>query len=291
MQKLTYTNILGESLVFYRDPPFIFRSIKGTGHAGLVVSTLQGVYQSGDSTVSLRRQHREVDLTFSIAATNLEALYTHRRQLCGVLAAWKAFDGSRRARIIYENDSGRWWTWAIPEVGPNFESRIASYHLDIPITFRCESPYWYDMAKSNVVLAYSGAGFSLPFTFPISFGSRDFSRTAENVGHVPAPVEVVIEGQGETPLLINADTGAQLRLTSALPAGHTLTINTDPAQLAATVRDDGGSDESAFGLLAIDSPLTVFTLRPGLNKLVYEPGGGAALSRITVSWYAQYEGV
>jgi hypothetical protein len=47
MQKFTYTNILGESLVFYRDPPFIFKSIKGTGPSGLVVSTLQGVYRAG----------------------------------------------------------------------------------------------------------------------------------------------------------------------------------------------------------------------------------------------------
>ena len=291
MQKLTYINILGESLVFFRDGPYIFRSIRGTGPSGLVITTLQGVYQGGDTTVGIRRQHREVDFVFHIEGQTREEMYTLRRQLCGLLSAGKAFDGINRARIMYENDSGRWWTWAIPETGPDFDNRIRNFLTDIPITFRCESPYWYSPTQSNVLLAYSGEGFSLPFDFPIAFGSQNFSREVRNEGQVAAPVEIIIEGQGETPALINHDTGAKMQLISPLPAGSTLAINTDPAMLTATVTDSEGNTQSAFGLLSVESPLTAFTLRPGLNRLEYLPGGTAALSRITVRWYELYEGV
>jgi hypothetical protein len=218
-------------------------------------------------------------------------MYTLRRQLCGVLASWKAFDGMNRAKIIYENDSGRWWTWAIPEAGLEFENRLANYQTDIPLTFRCESPYWYSLTKSSITLAYSGEGFTLPFDFSISFGSQDFSKVVQNLGQTHAPVEIIIEGHGETPSLLNADTGARMKITSPLATGYVLAINTDPAQLSATVQDNEGNVASAFGLLDVQSPLTAFTLRPGANRLLYEPGGTAALSRITVRWYAQYEGV
>ena len=50
-------------------------------------------------------------------------------------------------------------------------------------------------------------------------------------------------------------------------------------------------EPGAFGKLSLFTPLADFTLRPGLNELIYEAGGVSAQSEITVAWRAAYEGV
>ena len=299
MQRVVYENILSESVAFENKDPYVFRSVSGTGSTDIIVSSINGASQDGETTYGLRKERREVDVIFHIEGKDenghesREAMYTKRRELCGVLAQRKAFnqDTKQRARLFYENDSGRWWTWAVPETGPAFERRIRNFNFDIPLTFRCESPWWYSLTPERTVLAMSGEGFTLPFEFPIVFGSRDFAKTVSNIGHAPAPVEITVEGQGETPSLINHSTGARIRLIAPLPAGYTLYINTDPSRLAVAMTTPEGVTSNAWGLLDPSGPLTAFTLRPGLNDIEYEPGGAAALSRITIQWYALYEGV
>jgi hypothetical protein len=147
------------------------------------------------------------------------------------------------------------------------------------------------MAEDEVAFSYGGDGFSLPFSFPISFGTRDYSREAVNTGHVDAPAQIWIECKGEIPRLVNRSTGKSLALSSAVPEGYTLYINTDPARLEATLTDPNGAVTGAFGRLSLDTPMADFVLRPGLNTLVYEAGGAGAQSGIRVRWRAAYEGV
>ncbi len=293
MQRLTYTNILGESVTFEGAPPFVFESIRGTGPTENLVTTIEGYNQDGDNTYSLRKRHRIIDLTFHIDGASRADMYAQRQKLSGVISKTKAFsqDTGARARLVYENDYGQWWTWAVPESGVSFDKRVRNFNYSVPVSFRCESPYWSAMAPGQTVLAYSGVGFTLPFQFPIQFGSREFAKTVENLGQVNTPVEITIEGDGETPAIVNHSTGAKILLTVPLPTGYSLYINTDPAWLAVTVTDPDGVQSNAFGYLDPATALTAFTLRPGQNDIEYLPGSTAAGSRITIRWYALYEGV
>lgn len=127
MQKVTYINILGEAIEFSRLPPFVFHSIKGTGAVETSFITSRGVNQHGDTTQGVLKEPRYLELRFHIDGADRQDMYRRRVQAMGVLAIARAFDGCQRGKLIYENDYGRWWIWAIPEVGPAFERRIKNF--------------------------------------------------------------------------------------------------------------------------------------------------------------------
>lgn len=293
MQKLTYTNILGESVVFTNAPPYVFERIRGTGSTENSITAIEGYAQDGDTLYGMRKARRRLDISFHIEGKGRADMYDKRLHLCGILAKDKAFnsDTGNRARIVYQNDGGEWWTYAVPESGLSFESRMKDFNISVPLTLRCESPFWFSMAQKQMVLAMSDAGFDLPFSFPVAFGSREFRKTLENTGQVAAPVEITILAQGETPAIINHSTGAGIRLTRPLPSGYVLYINTDPARVAVNVTSPDGETVNAFGYLDPQTALTSFALRPGLNDVEYRPDTSAGASRITIKWYELFEGV
>jgi hypothetical protein len=294
MQRVTYINIRGESVVFAGEPPFILYSIRGTGPVETTFLTSRGVYQHGDTTQGFRKEPRYVELKIHIDGLDKAGMYQRRVQLSGILSTLKGFDPitKRRGRLIYENDFGRWWIWAIPESGPVFENKIAHFATDIPVTFKCDDPFWRTMGQSTVLMAYSGGGFHFPIKFPVSFGTRKFAVTAVNAGHVDAPVHVDIYGSGEMPQLVNHTTGQILQLSRLLAENEVLSIDTDPSSLTVTVTNtETGEVESAWGYLTADSELSAFSLRPGDNALEYVPSTGGARSRVEVAWYGRLEGV
>ena len=63
--------------------------------------------------LSLRREAREITAVIQILGTTRQGLYESREALCRVLSPDLAADGESRARLVYENDHGAWWTWAV----------------------------------------------------------------------------------------------------------------------------------------------------------------------------------
>ncbi len=291
MQQLTYINLRGESADFGAIRPLVFCSVKGLGTPDTDVKTIQGAYQQGDAVAGLTRRARTVELTLHLLADDRAALYQARRSLCGWLSPDKASDGESRARLIYRNDAGAYWTWAVPEGGLDWGARLQNGHASLRLSFRCESPFWYGMARNTARFTYSGSGFKLPFKFPFTLGNRSFAQTLVNAGHGAAPVEISIWGKGETPVLLNQSTGRRIALASPLPVGDVLTLRTDPARLRAAVTHPDGTTENAFGYLDPGTSLSAFTLRPGENRIVYRPGGEQTQSVVHINWYDCYEGV
>lgn len=290
MQKLTYINLNNEQIVF-RHAPYVLSKISGLELPDLKIETLNGVYQQGDTVAGYRREKRVVTATFSIYETSRAAMYARRMELMRILSPDKAVQGEERSILIYENDYVRYMTWAVPDGGLEAKSRTLDTQPNLKVSFRCESPFWYDVNPSSVVFAYSGEGFSLPFTLPVDFGRRDFSKEANNAGHVSAPVEITIACKGEVPRICNQTTGKRIALSAVIPSGNTLVLNTDPAHLDAKILDTDGNETGAFGKLSLETPLAEFVLQPGVNELVYEAGGSEALSEITVTWRNAFEGV
>jgi hypothetical protein len=291
MQRLTYINLDDEQVVFHHAP-FVLSKVGGLGIPDLKVETLRGVYQHGDTIAGLLREKRVVTVTFSVLAESRRLLYDYRMLLIDILSPDKAAQGSDRARLIYENDQGKYMTYAVPDGGLDANGRFLNAQPNIKLDFRCESPYWYDDYLSELKFAYSaGTGFALPFSFPVSFGLRDYTKSVTNRGQVNAPVQITIACKGEAPSLYNSTTGKRLALAIPVPEGQTLILNTDPARLDAHMIDILGREVSAFGRLSLVTPLADFYLAPGVNGLVYEPGGANAQSELTVAWRNAYEGV
>jgi hypothetical protein len=290
MQKLTYINGNNERLVF-GGAPFVLSKISGLGLPELEIVSIRGAYQQGDTVVGCRRQRRMLTLTMHIMAASRAALYAHRMELLNVLSPDKAVRDAQRAVLIYENDHGRYMTYAIPDGGLDAQGRTLDTQPNLKLNFRCESPYWYAVNPTSVMFQDAGEGFFLPFSLPVAFGRRDYCKEANNTGQVSVPVEIAIVCKGEIPRLCNRTTGKEIAMSAAVPAGYTLLLNTDPARLDARIRDAQGNETGAFGKLSLETPLVDFMLCPGLNELVYEAGGAQARSGITVTWRPAYEGV
>lgn len=289
MQKLIYENILGQQAVFCHAP-YVLCSLKGMGLADVDIASAYGAYQQGESILRLRREKRTVQLTLHVLAGSRAEMYALRSQLCGVLSPALAFDGIRRAKLIYENDHGSWWTWAVPENGLDWGKRVANAQPSVALTFVCESPFWYGAANTvNFMGAYGG--FQLPMTMPFTLGRSDGEFTAHNQGHSDAPARLWLTGCGETPQLTNLRTGAALKLIAPLPEGDVLAVCTDPAQLKVTVIHADGTEENGFGLLDPQTSLTGFVLKPGINRIRYQSAEGTAKTRVLLEWDNCYEGV
>lgn len=289
MQKLTYQNIRGHSVTFMHEP-YILCKLSGMGFPDLDLTTSTGAYQQGESILAIKREPRNVKLTLHLKANTRSEMYRLRMDLSGVLTPSLAFDGVNQGRIIYENDYGRWWTWAIPEKGLDWGKRIQNIHPEVTLNFSCESPYWFGEKNSAVFRATQG-GFKLPFQFPIVLGSSVFEILAVNSGHAEATPTVIFMGSGDTPLLENLSTGAKLALVKPLPNDEVLTICTDPASLSAMIRHADGTEENAFELLDPETSLAAFTLRAGENKLKYTSDTDSRQTEIRIEWFDCYEGV
>lgn len=291
MQKLTYINLLNESVVFQGTAPFIFSAITGTGPVDVELKELKGAYQHGATLTSWRRDKREITVTLHIQGENPAAMYRHRQRLSGILSLERAMSGESRGRLLYENNHGRWWTWAVPSGDISWGKRIGSFTVNTKLRFVCESPWWFSMASDEISFRYGESAFELPFSLPIRLGRRGFVAEAHNTGQTDAPVEIWVYGAGETPGLTNRATGAALRLTAPLPVDSVLYLNTDPNALTATITDGEGSTVNAFGLVDVAHPLSRFSLRSGINQIVYEPGGDSTRTVVVVRWRGRYEGV
>ena len=250
--------------------PWVLGRVKGVGMSDVKVVAAEGAYQQGESITGLRREGRTVKVTLHLLAGSRQEMYRLRAELLGVLSPDKAFDGTRRARLIYENDFGRRWTWAVPESGLDWGERKQNAQPSLNLNFRCESPYWYGMTRQEAVFKAKKAGFTLPMKMPLGLGSKSFVCQVDSAGNAEAPAEIEITGAGEMP---------------------TLLLDTDPARLKVRIRHGDGSEENGFGYLSPESSVAEFGLRPGENLLHYVPQGDGSRSVIRVRWYDCWEGV
>lgn len=291
MQFLTYINLRGERLVFGLGAPYLLRSVRGMGTCDNVMTFTEDGTRDGKRLLSLRREEREITATLQIMGATRQDLYEKREALCRLLSPDLAMDGESRARLIYENNHGTWWTWAVPLGGLDWGARVQDVHTGVNVRFQCESPFLYGSEPREAVFRQTSGGFRLPGKLPVRLGSQVFQMRVVNEGSAFAPCVVTVEGSGETPAMENRSTGALLRMVAPLATGERLTINTDPAALSATLTHADGSGENAFGYLDPTSALSDFGLRPGENELVYLPAGDRSRSVIRVSWHDTFEGV
>lgn len=289
MQKLIYENIIGQQAVFLHAP-YVLCSLRGMGLNNVRVTASAGAYQQGESVLNLQREKRTVQATLHLMAQSRQEMYRLRSELCGILSPALAFDGERRARLIYQNDYGTWWTWAVPQNGLNWGKRILDMQPSVTVDFVCESPYWFGQTSAAVLTGTLG-GLVLPVTLPFSLGKRSTEISLLNQGQTEAPVTIRMTGSGETPVLTNLRSGASLSLVQPLPEGDMLTLCTEPGSLRATVTHGDGSTENGFGLLDPTSSLLAFQLLPGMNTLHYRSREETARTLVRVEWNDCYEGV
>ncbi len=292
MQIVTYENLLGESVVFGAAPPYVLAHVEGTESADVDRKTMKGALQHGETTESVLRQDRALELTINLITLSRVEMYHTRAQLCSALGAESAFDPQtgQRARIVYRNDFGQWWTWAVPRGAPKFQKRIQDIHPSMKITFDCDSPFWFSMKENHGGFSVGDVPFRMPLRFPLRFAAREAEVRLQNSGHVRTPVRIIAKGEGEKPSIVNQTTGKRISFIAPLPEGTEMEINTDPSDLFVRLRHNG-TESNAFGYLEVSTPLTEFYLAPGPNLVAYESGSASQKTAVDIYWRDRFEGV
>ena len=105
MQKLIYTNSLGESVELSNRPPFLLSSIDGLGDVDADTQRQKSPYQDGSTYVDTLLQERFISLQVSIIGKSREDVSALREQLARVfnpkLAGLITYDNGRVRRQIY----------------------------------------------------------------------------------------------------------------------------------------------------------------------------------------------
>ena len=295
MQRIRYVNLLGETVDFGGERPLILAHVDGLGTTEAQISIVRGAQQSGAFITRAQRGERNVRVQFALMPKEdtREAMYNERIKLSSKLSLSRCIDAQgNMGRLIYDNDAGSWWTYAMPEGdGVTFGTRMRNLLPGGDVTFKSGSAYWRANTQSETVLEIGRGGFKLPFSFPIKFGTAEFRKNVRNEGGAAAPVEITIHGSGETPTIANATTGAQIKIDQPVASGEMLIINTDPEHLACTHVLADGTREDAWGYLDPRSAVADFTLEPGDNVVEYVPDQVSEASRVVIRWHALYEGV
>lgn len=297
MQRLTYINKLGETLIFGGEGAHILAHIEGTGSPERKLAEVEAVAFAGSFISGARYQARELVAKVNLRGMSRADLYALRAKLCSVLSLEKAFtiksayEKELSSRLIYENNHGKWQIAGLVSDEVDFLDRVQDWQKDIKIRFKCPDPYWKALGEESISIEFNGKAFNLPFQFPIRFGRRNFEALAVNAGSIACPAKIEVHGQGEKPIIYNARTGKRIKFKNAVPTGHILKIDTNPRNLSAIIINTEGEQASAFGFLDPQYPIAEWNLAVGENKIIYEHGADAALSKIVVKWRTMLEGV
>lgn len=282
MRRLTFTNSVGESIVFYRSPYFI-SSLTGIGEVETDVQGQRSPYQDGDTYTDTILRPRYPTLEGAINATNLIDIKAQRKQLLRVCNPKLGI-----GKLTLEMDGDLKEIPAVLDSVPTLPERGESPYQRFMIVWKCPDPYWRDPVEvSRTLMAFAGT-FSFPLRFPLRFGMRGDSEVLTNEGDITTPVVITFQGPVEAPQLFNETTGEFIRVNINLRGGDILRIDTDDHAKRVEIYR-GNTVIPAFGFL--DRRSDLWKLRPGENVIRYSADRGRREGVVALSWYNKYVGV
>lgn len=267
MQRITYTNSHGESIVLSHRSPFLLSKIDGLGDVEANVQMQKSPYQDGSTHVDTLLEPRFISMQVSIVGRSREDVSAYREQLARV------FNPKLSGVILYENGRVSREIKAVPEHVPKYPSddRGLTYQIAL-VNLVCPNPYWQDINPTVTKLQDFVGNFFFPISFPASFSIRGDEKNLFNEGHAPTPIKVTFRGEAVNPMITKVSTGEFIRIKRTIPAEHSLVITTGFNEKAVRIIDPYGVELNAMGYIDLDS--TFFSLDVGENNLKFITSGG-----------------
>lgn len=267
MQKITYTNSRGDSIVLSHRAPFLLSKIDGLGDVEANVQMQKSPFQDGSTHVDTLLEPRYLSLQVSIVGKGREDVSAKREQLARV------FNPKLSGTIVYENGRVSREIKAVPEHVPKYPSddRGLTYQISL-VNLVCPNPYWQDIDPTTTKMEDFVSNFHFPFSFPVVFSIRGDKRAFENVGDAPAPVRITFRGNSVNPRITNLTTGEFVQVNRTIPEGFSLVITTGFNDKAVRISGPDGTSTSAMGYIDLNS--SFFCLQVGENNLSFTTDGG-----------------
>ncbi|MFU1797460.1 distal tail protein Dit [Paenibacillus azoreducens] len=277
MQKVTYVNPRGESVVFGNSGVFILQKIEGTGNVPSEIKSTKSPYQDGSTFVDLQLSDRPIPIEGFINAKSQQELYERRRELTRILNN-KLGPG----KLIYTNSSRSYVIDAIAEEGPVFGERYVFANL-FTVNFIANDPYWRDESQIVKGLKFEDGGLTFPLRLATKFASASYRGNFYNSGDVDTPVEIWYTGPATNPVVENETTAEYIKVNYELKEGDTLIINTAFGNKRVEVINKDGTRSNVFHWIDLGS--TFFQLVPGQNVLKYGSDKDSDQQAATVTIY------
>lgn len=288
MQKIIYVPPNGndetDRVVLALEEPYLLSEIKGLGGAEntIISSDIAGV--QGSVYHGFRKSPRVIDCTVYVCGKSRADMYRERLRLIGLLKPSR-----QPGTAYYSNDYISVKIPAVVSLPPDFVKRIKNYN-QAALQLWCPDPDWLSLETKTVsIAAMENIGFTLPFSFPISFSHINNQVTVNNEGTASAPVIITITGPGENPAVINLTNGQKIALNrKTLASDEQLMINTEKGKKSVRLLKNGIITD-AFQY--IDPVSKFWELEPGKNEIRYSSDDNAEATRITITFTERYEGV
>ena len=286
MQKVTFTNAVGETIELYRRP-FFLSKVEGLGDVDANIHSINSPGLDGVVDVEVVMEPRYIPMEVDI----IDDHKVNQRILS------KVFNPKLGCgKLIYENGYVKVGISAIPEHAPKIPDTRPIVTKKATIDMMCPSPYWEDLEYTVVNQDSTPTdGTSFPLTLPTSFPTTDYDYlVVENNGDVETPVILEITGPADNVIINNETTGESINVISQIRESYKLVINTDPRNRKVDYMFAGAVNKAdAYDMLNIDSDF--FQLAVGVNKITVYTGSGAdqglALDRLNIKYKQLYIGV
>lgn len=252
IEKLTYTNECGESVVFSHASIFHTNKVSGLSDVRNAIYSINSMGQDGDTYLGNRIESREIEIVGSIKERNKDQMREYRRKLNRVLNPQYA------ATLTYEYGEFKRVIDCKVDNAPVF-SRKAIFQ-DFTVQLLCLNPFWRKESKSRDDIATWIGGLEFPVEIPaegwqIGFRQPSLIVNVYNDGDVQAGIRVEFRAIGvvKKPSLLNVDTGEFIKLNIDLVAGDVLSVSTGYGEKEVTLKRGGGVTSDAFRYLDVDS--------------------------------------
>lgn len=284
MQKVTFVNARGESIVFGSSGTYILSTIEGTGGAPADIKSTKSPYQDGSSFVGVQLSDRQIHITGAILNGSREEMYARRRELVRILNPKLGL-----GRLVYSNDARNYAIDAISDESPIFNERHVNHQL-FRLSFIAHDPYWQDEAQTVKGLRFESRGLTFPLQTPTPFAFSAYRGVFTNSGDIDTPVEIHYRGPATNPIVVSETTGESIQVNYTLAENDTLIIHTAFGNKRVEVLQPDGSRKNVFHWIDLGS--TFFQLVQGKNILKYssDKESDKQAARVTIYWYNRYLG-
>ncbi len=284
--ELTIINGRNESVTFKTDIVDGLKLIDIEMGVSADIQTVEAPYQDGSGYIDTLLEPQPISIEFLILEKDTKNLQDFRRKVNRVINPKLGL-----SEIRYTTDAGTWVINGIAEMLPDFptgnDNRGEGYQRGM-IDFICPDPYWRDIQETSRALqAYVGT-FTMPFSFPVQFGTQGDSIIINNEGDTSAPVQVSMQGPLDRPMLENKTTGEYMRLNTNIHTDEILFIDTTFNSKRVEIYY-GNQIIKAMGYF--DHNGDFMQLTPGENELRYTAYSGVRDSVASITWANRYVGI
>ena len=289
MEKVTFINSKGQSVLLGNDAPFILTKIEGLGAVNVDIQTQKSPFQDGETYIGNTLEPRPISIEIMVLADNKEEMMKNRRKILQVFNT-KLGEG----RLIYEYGNVKREIKAISELAPVFPDagNFKDTMQHALIQLYCPNPFLLDTFIETEEMADWVGGLRFPLQLPMMFAGRSTRQSTiiRNNGDVETPIAFEFLGPATNPKITNDSTGEYIQINREIAADEKLIITTEFGNKQVILRNTlTGEQMNAFGWIDLGS--TFFQLDVGENLMSYKADSGQETARVWIKWRNRYLGV